>query len=295
MSTLPFTAIDKDCPLVPEQLPWLAHTNYWQSFSLAEKLRANQLMGLLINELCLALERGLVLGGLRQALSTPALHQRPELQQQLMNMLADERRHAAWFAAYNHAFAPEIYGENGFRFVNIQLPYQQLVAQSASFPGAWRLATWLAMATEEWACALAESLKHEPAGELGKRDIGFYRLHHAHREEERSHLALDAELLTAAAQGLPRPVRRGVVGLARFGLAQLMKPRRAAPAMLSYFVSEFPRWQEELPGLIKAVAQVGATPKYWRSRGVAVNLTATTACAAAWGMSWQRPAEVTGD
>ena len=294
MSHVPFAAIDRTCSLVPEQLPWLAHTDYWQRFDVIEQRRANQLMGLLINELCLALERGLVLVGLRQALMAPALRNLPILRRRLSVMLADERRHAEWFASYNHLFAPEIYGIDGFHFVRLPPFFARLAGFAATLPGAWRLAVWLTLATEEWACALAVALNHEPCGNLGPRDEGYRRLHDAHCRDEQRHLELDAELLAVAAHGLPVGLRQAVVAVARIGLAQLMRPRRAAPAMLQRFVTEFPRWRSELPGLMAAVSKVGATPDYWRTRGVGADLVMTTACAAEWGMRWPQPAEVAG-
>jgi hypothetical protein len=292
MTPLPFAAPDRSRPLLPALLPWLAHTAYWPRFDARERVRANQLMGLLVNELCLAVEHGILLVGLRQALTTPALRRHPHLRHRLARMLDDERRHTTWFAAYNHAFAPDIYGPGGMHFVAPPALVRRAAARAATLPGAWRLAAWLALATEEWSCALAAGLADSSDDGLGDREPGYRRLHGAHRRDELRHLDVDAELLAVAAHGLPLCLRRTMVTAAHAGLDQLMRPRRAGPAMLRRFATEFPRWRAELPAMTAAVVAVGARPGYWNSPGVATGFTTTAACAASWGARWDGPLEI---
>jgi hypothetical protein len=273
-------------PLVPEDLPWLAHTGYWQRFDHAERLRANRLMGQLINELCLALERGLVGVGLRAALDAPALAREPGLRERLTAMLADEERHARWFAAYNHAVDPALYGADGFALIAAPIALRRFGVSVARAPGAWRAAAWLALATEEWCCELARVLADAPCGELGERDAAYLHLHTAHAREEMAHVDLDAELLAAASRGLPPFGRALLVRFARAALGALMRPRRGAARMIARFIEEFPRWRGERAAMTRSVIAVGGDPAYWRSRGVGGGLPRTTAAAAAWGASW---------
>jgi hypothetical protein len=261
----------------------LAHTSFWPRFSRPERLRANQLMGLLVNELCLVVEHGLIQAGLSQALDSDALSRYPILRKRLVAMLAEEDRHSAWFCEFNHAFDPILYGATGFRFVSPPAFLKRLARRLAAAPGAWRLSAWLVMATEEWSCGLADVLEQEPNGELGPRDVAFQQLHAAHRRDERRHVVLDQDILDLAGDGLSRQAKRFIVAAARYGLEQLMRPRRAAPAMLARFVEEFPRWRPEQPDLIRQVLAVGARADYWHARGVAGRLHATAACAKSWG------------
>jgi hypothetical protein len=278
--------MDLTRPLVPEDLPWLAHTRYWQRLDHHERLRANQLMGLLVNELCLAVERGLIAVGMGEVRQLRQLWGQPVLRQRWDALLEDELVHATWFAAFNQGFAPELYEQDGWCFIAPPAALLRMAALLAAVPGAWRITAWLVLATEEWSCALAQALEHAPVGALGPRDGAFLQLHQRHAQDERSHILLDAELMAVAARDLPLPLRRGMVRLARSLMRQLMCPRRAAPRMIAHFVEEFPRWQPELRAMQQAVLAVGMDPGYWRAEGVAGDLPITTSTAATWGLEW---------
>jgi hypothetical protein len=289
MSPLPFTGPNRSHPLVPEDLPWLAHTIYWKRFSHIERLRANQLMGLLVNELGLAVERGLIGAGLQHLQHLPLVRTQPELMARWHELRDDEERHASWFAAFNHHFAPEIYGPAGWCFI-APAPWMIGLAKCcAGFPGAWRITIWLVLATEEWSCGLAQALAEEPIGELGARDADFVRLHGMHAREERRHLRVDEQLLALAAAGVPVTMRRAVVGLVRVMVAQLMRPKRAAPLMIDRFVEEFPRWRSESAAMLHAVRVIGKDPNYWQSQGVTTTWPITSRTALEWGLAWNRP------
>ena len=283
MTHLPFGAVDRSLSLVPDDVPWLAHTVFWLCFTADERLRANRLMGLLVNELTLALEHGLILAGLRRLLSGPLLDGEPALHRRLTAMFADEQRHLRWFSAYNHAAEPGIYGQDGLCFMAPGPVLRGLGQAAAAAPGAWGLALWLVLATEEWACGFAAMLATAADPHGSARDEAYRRLHAAHRADELRHVTLDEELVDWLRQRIPGPFQRPLLSAARMALDQLMRPRRAAPAMLRRFVSEFPRWQSELSPMIRAVRAVGDDPRYWATQGVAARLPATTRAAAAWG------------
>lgn len=282
MNHLPFGIVDRTLPLLPAGVPWLAHTRFWPHFTDEERLRANRLMGLLVNELALVVEHGLILAGLRRLARGPLLDGEPALHRRLVAMFADEERHARWFAAYNHAAEPEIYRQGGLHFMAPGNRLRFLGEAAAAAPGAWGLAVWLVLATEEWACGFAAMLATpDPHG--APRDEAFRRLHAAHRADELRHVDLDEELVAWLRRRIPGMFQRPLLGVARMALDQLMRPRRAAPAMLRRFVGEFPRWRRDLPELISAVRTVGDDPRYWATQGVTARLPATTRAAATWG------------
>ena len=275
----------RDAPLVPDGLPWLAHTPYWMHFDPAERLRANQLMGLLINELCLAVEETLIAVGLRPAIAALEAEGESTLAARLTAMLAEERRHSGWFSGFNHAYAPNLYGSDGFRYVAAPRWARGLGRLSAHVPGAWCACAWLVLATEDWACAFASQLDRAAAGGA-PIDTAYLALHRAHLREEREHVTIDAMVVAFAQRRVVPALRRPLVVAAHRLVHAAMRPRRAAPRMLSDFVDEFPRWRAELPGMTRAVLRVGRTAAYWRSPMVALRLDATAACAGRWGASW---------
>lgn len=281
----PFRSPDRTRPLVPERLPWLAHTSFWSSFDDRERLRANQLMGLLVNELCLLVEHGLILNGLAQACRAAPIRENTAVSRRMRAMLSDERRHACWFKHYNRSFAPEIYDATGMRFIDPPTYLRRTARLFSAIPGVWRITSWLVLATEEWSCRLAEAVTGTNR-ESSDCDPAFRQLHAAHRRDELRHVNLDQDVLSVAARGIPPAVRRLVVAAAHAGLAQIMRPRRAAPAMVRQFVKEFPRWNKDLPQMVREVRAVGARTDYWRDQGVQGRLTATERCAAQWGLAW---------
>lgn len=267
-------------PLVPSDLPWLAHTVYWSRFSDAERLRANQLMGLLVNELFLAIEEAIVLVGLAAVQGT--LRDRA-LSARLDAVLADERRHSEWFSTFNRTYAPELYSTSGFCFISPPAWLLRGGRSLASLPGAWRVSAWLALVTEDWSVAFAEQLSALPVGSI---DPAYQGLHRAHRQDELRHVAFDADLLAVARAGIDPVSAWCLARFARVLLAQVMRPRRGALAMVDRFIEEFPRWRIEQVGLRSAVVAVGRAPDYWRAKGVAAGLPMTREAAIAWGLRW---------
>jgi hypothetical protein len=243
-------------------------------------------MGLLVNELCLAVERGLIAVGMGDLRRLARLRRQPWLLQRWEVLLAEEQVHETWFAGFNQQYAPDLYGREGWRFIAPSTALLRLAARLAAVPGAWRVTAWLVLATEEWSCDLARVLQHAPEGILGMRDTAYVQLHQRHAHDERRHVALDSELMTMSERELPAPVRWGMVRLAESLMRQLMYPRRAAPSMIACFVEEFPRWQPQLREMQQAVLAVGRDPSYWRAHGVAGALPITIATAAKWGLEW---------
>jgi hypothetical protein len=294
MNRLPFNIPDRSKPLVPEALPWFAHTPFWSRFTTTEQVRANQLMGLVINELCLSLELGLIRVGMGAAMTTRQVGRDRRLQQRLDGLFADETRHAHWFTTFNQTFAPELYGQNGFHFLAPSRAICRLGTALAHLPGAWHISAWLVLAIEEWACGLADRIEREPLGPLGPRDAAFVALHRAHRREELRHVPIDAELIAASRTTIPRHLQPWTVRLVHTCLLQIMRPRRAAPRLVAQFVREFPRWRAEQPAMTAAVKSVGAQTDYWNRDAIGAVTPLTVATAAAWGWSWPR-AQVVGN
>lgn len=278
----PFGLPDLDRPLVPDGLPWLQHTAAWTGLTAAERRRANQLMGLLVNELCLAVERGVIAVGLRRAARLP------RQRRMLAALFADEARHARWFAAYNRAAAPGLYAAGDFRFLEPPRALVTLGRIVARLPGAWIACAWIALATEEWACNFARRVLADD-----DLDPAFRALHRAHLADEARHVADGRALLHAATARVPRALRRPLVTLARRAVAAAMRPRRAAPHLLAQLAEEFPRLRPELPRLVRAVRAVGRSDAYWRRPAVAAAWPACAAAARAWGAHW--PAEGAAD
>ena len=286
MKRLPFSQPNRNRPVVPEDVAWLAHTRYWHQFTVTEQIRANQFMGLVINELCLALELGLVNIGLHAAMTAKEVRSNSNLGLRLTSLFADEERHALWFTAYNQAFAPELYVGTGFHFLTPSPTMRQMGMTLARVPGAWRVSAWLVLAIEEWSCGLAERFDREPEGPLGKRDSAFLSLHLAHYREEQRHVAIDAELINRSRQRVPHWFQPWFVRFVHTCVQQIMRPRRSVPTMITQFVSEFPRWRPEYKNMVRDTLAVGRHPDYWNRSSIGHSTPVTIAQASAWGWKW---------
>jgi len=238
---------------VPEALPWFAGTPWWPRFSVVEQRTANRLMGLLVNDIFLLIERDLILPMARSAARDPAVQARPGLPERLAELVADERRHIARFAAFARQ-----HGATGELAVARPPAGTALMARLAGLLPTWRALWWAVLATEEWTITFADQVLAMPDG-----DAAYCALHAAHRGDERRHVAVGSELGLAwdAAPAWRRAwAARAGVALVRRLLLPCRAPRRLARA----FIQQHPRWRSDECHLAQALARAGGGADYWR-------------------------------
>ena len=256
-------------PAVPEDVPWPAHTVWWERFTAEERLSWNLLAGVAVNELEVVGEMGIIRHGMRGAMLSTAASRDPALRTALRRLHADEQRHARWFMAWNRRACPWLHRPGRpLALLAAPAPLRAAGRLLASLPGAWIGGLWLALALEEWSCAFADRLVSAPVGSLGPRDPTYLGLHLAHRREELAHVAFDEDLLAAARRDVLPGLRRVMPVAVRGVLEQAMRPRRAVPAATAAFAARHPRWAGTAAAIAADCRQVADSAAYWSSPGV---------------------------
>lgn len=219
--------VDASRPFVPEEHTQLFYTPVYATLSHAQRLRYNQLFGLRLNEYIMTLEAELIERLLVPLRRHPNVRSDGAMLLALDNMVGEERRHHAGFAAFNRGFRPDLYPVDNDRFF-ARLPWWTRAMFSVVGWLAWRyaFALWYMMAMEESAKSLARDMVLQPhTSTLGPLDPAFVALHHQHMKDEARHVhidalliercmddkraALNARLFTAMLEGVVRPTRGG--------------------------------------------------------------------------------------
>ena len=248
-------------PFIPDSVVWLASTTWWSQFSDEEKTTANRLMGLLVNDLFLVIERDMIGPMLTSAGRDRRMRGHPSLRRALLGFADEERRHVRWFAAFASG-----HGVGDRRSACAVLSYPRwlsLVSRGAGRTPCWRLWWWAVLITEEWTTLFAAQVAQAHGGASGPMDAVFAQLHATHLRHERRHVAIGNALAP-----LWRKAPPWVLSLsARFSTAmvrQLLVPRRSITRMIALFVQAHPRWSEESAAMVDACLHIGADAAYWR-------------------------------
>lgn len=264
-------------PFVPDSVVWLASTTWWRQFSDEEKITANRLMGLLVNDLFLVIERDMIGPMLTSVGRDRRMRCHPSLRRALLGFADEERRHVRWFAAFSaghaarHAAGHAARHAAGNTSVNRRsacavLSYPRwlsVVSRCAGRTPCWRLWWWAVLITEEWTTIFAAQVAQAHGGNSGPIDAVYAQLHATHLRHERRHVAIGNALAP-----LWRKAPPWVLSLsARFSTAmvrQLLVPRRSITRMIALFVQAHPRWAEKSATMVEACLHIGSDAAYWR-------------------------------
>lgn len=248
-------------PFVPDSVVWLASTTWWPQFSAEEKVTANRLMGLLVNDLFLVIERDMIGPMLVSAGRDRRMRCHPSLRRSLLGFADEERRHVRWFAAF--AFGHGVVDQRSACAVLSYPRWLTVVSRWAGRTPCWRLWWWAVLITEEWTTIFATQIAHTHDGASGPMDAVFAQLHATHLRHERRHVAIGNALAPLWGKAPP-----WVLSLsARFSTAmvrQLLVPRRSITRMIALFVQAHPRWADESAAMVDACLHIGADAAYWR-------------------------------
>lgn len=248
-------------PFVPDSVVWLVSTTWWSQFSDEEKITANRLMGLLVNDLFLVIERDVIGPMLSSAGRDRRMRNHPSLRRALLGFADEERRHVRWFAAFASVHSVV---DRGSACAVLSYPrWLSLVSRCAGRTPCWRLWWWAVLITEEWTTIFATKVAQAHVGTSGPMDAVFAQLHATHLRHERRHVAIGNALAPLWSKAPP-----WVMSLsARFSTAmvrQLLVPRRSITRMIALFVQAHPRWAEDSAAMVDACLHIGADAAYWR-------------------------------
>lgn len=249
--------IDRTRPFVPEDYTQLYYTPLYASLHREHRLRYNQLFALRINEYIMMLEADLIERLLVPLKRHPKVAQDPALMKAIDDMIAEERRHYAYFADLNRACRPDLYppGQDR-RFSNVPVWTKAMFWTAGLLASRLAFSLWYLMAMEESSMSLARDMRRRPETEtLGPLEEAFVSVHLEHMKDEARHVHVDGILIDATI-GESRRLRRMLnARLFQAMLKGVTTPTRGGSGVkvIRQLVREMPELGDREEEMIRAV------------------------------------------
>lgn len=248
---------DDSNAFLPESLTPLWHTDVYKVLTTAERLRYNQLCGIMVIDQFLRFEHDVLL----------VVYERPlrasnaisgSLAEAIRRLVADEKRHRAVFASVRQALLP---GPSLVQPGRLLAAVERLMTSRLLDLRFW---LWFGFAVEESGCALAERLASASSTTLGPIDNGMIALHTWHRADEVHHLTVDEAMANEWFD--QRPVwRRRLDAVALGHLLDAMRtPAVGGVGVVRQLIREHPRLAPQQAALFAAVRSVRHQPAFQR-------------------------------
>ena len=250
--------VDPAARYTSDDLCPLAHLPIWNTLTDAHRLRYNQLVGLLHNELIVMFETGIAAHALPVLMRDDSLP--AELREALARFLDDERAHTAAFRALSHATAPDWYDGNDFHVLRLPRPMTRAFETLARRPGRFPFLFWLMLIMEERSLMISRAVARQDG--IDPRWAAVYR---AHLIDEVRHVQTDWHLIDRLWRGRSALTRRANALLLRGTIVGLfLKPRRANVRLIDLLVADFPELSPRRPELLAAVRSLTDAAGYRR-------------------------------
>lgn len=250
--------IDRARPFTCDSLCPLSHAPVFASLSDAQRLRYNQLVGLMQNEWICFFEQEFavrVLPALLRSQAVPA-----ELARSLADFVEDERRHTQLFRRLNRAAEPAWYAASDYHVLRVPAAFRAVLRALTRRPDRFPMVLWVMLLMEERSLMLGRRYAAHDAAAIEPHFAAAYR---AHLEDEVRHVQLDWHLLERFYQSRPRWLR--VVNarlLEAFVVGLFLKPRRANVRLVELLIHDFPELQTRRAELLAAVRGLHETAGY---------------------------------
>jgi hypothetical protein len=251
------TPIDGSRRFFCDTLTPLYYTRSYAMLSPAQRLRYNQLTGMLSNELILRLESSFV----DPALDAVLGHARTgaALKEAVERFRADERQHADAWIRLNRLSEPGWYRTSARHLVRVSPVVDRLAQLLARHPFACPVVFWTQLAQEEHSIEISRRCLRMPADALEPRYAAVYA---EHLRDEVRHVQVDCHLIERFHASQPRAARRATAAVFRWVLANVfLRPARSAVRVVEVLVSEFdelrplrPQMTRELKALVTSDA-----------------------------------------
>jgi hypothetical protein len=245
--------IDFSRPFMPEEFTHLHGSASYARLTQAQRLRYNQLCGLMTAEQFVAFEEDVIFRCVSNLRKSPEVIADRTLSQQLDGMLAEERQHAAMFRGLLMRGMPEIYRDRKRYFTRLGRA-ESLLAEIAARTRSGTLALlWFSLAIEEHSVSISRAMESEPPGPLGDLESTFVAVHSRHLRDEISHLPLNQALIERVFDKMKLSTRRRLAWVFGIVLGNISRPRRANRRVIDHLVSEFPELRPEQPEMIRTI------------------------------------------
>ena len=248
--------VDRSLRFTADRLCPLAHAPAWATLDDAQRLRVNQLTGLMQNELIVFFETRIADTLLPVLLADASLPD--DLKDALAAFLREERAHTAYFRSLNRASEPGVYGDADEHVLRLPRPALRATAAMARRPAAFPFLFWVMLVMEERSLLMSREVARQPG--VDPRWAAVYR---AHRVDEERHVETDWHLLDRFWNGRSAPVRRANALLLRaVVLGLFVKPRRANVRIVDLLIADHPALRPRRAELVGQVRGLDGNPGY---------------------------------
>ena len=236
---------------IPEELTALYYAPIYNTLSLDQRTRYNQLFGLFLNEFVLLCELHFSKAYL-SLLKAPHLSEARKAE--IRRFLQDEERHTRLFTSLNQEAAPELYVDSGFYFIELPWLLHIVAGGMMRFPKLFPFFFVLVYLQEEKLLYYAE--RYAACAE--NVDARFLAAHATHLEDEKGHIGLDLSVVAELWQRASQPVKRLNGWLLQTIFREFFTaPKRSGMRILERLIAEFPELTQQREELRTQLSAAG--------------------------------------
>jgi P-aminobenzoate N-oxygenase AurF len=257
--TIDWTApIDRSRWFVCETQTPLYYTRSYGELTAGQRLRYNQLTGMLSNELIALLETELLTAALRaiESSHTPD----PDLVAAVRRFRHDEKRHAEMWRRLNRLSEPAWYAAGDRYLARIPSPAIALARALARRPAVFPVVLWIQLAQEERSIDMSRRSLALPPNHLEPR---YRAAHQAHVQDEVRHVQLDWHLIGRFYNRRSKAIRLTTARLFRFFVGSvLLMPVYSTTRVIRALAGELPELQPHVPRMLNELRGLQGDDRY---------------------------------
>ncbi len=245
--------------LVPESFTPFYFTPIYHEFTRAEKLRYNQLFGLVYNEQFVFYE-----STLSRYLLTPVLENNryASLHGIIREFRADEMQHAELFSTLNRCIDPILYANSNLNFIQLPAAVHAMWRFFAGRPEWFPFILWLIAVLEERAAYLSRGIIKE----RDRLEPLMVEVYQAHLADESNHFDYDEALLDRFWYDNRSWVRSVNAWIFQHVFTEYFTtPKRTALRVVDKWLEAFPHWCSRRQELHDALCKLDDDSDYIKS------------------------------
>jgi para-aminobenzoate N-oxygenase AurF len=256
------TPIDRTRWFFAETLTPLYYTPIYEELAPTDRLRYNQLAGMLANELILFLESESLNTVLQTLARTHRDHGDDGLITAILDFRNDELQHAEVWRRLNRLSEPEWYANSDRHLIRIPSAIGAISRFVARHPIAFPVVLWIQLAQEERSVEMSRRCLQERPGRLEPRFLAAYR---AHLHDEVRHVQIDWHLIDRFYRGRSPAVRWLTARLLRRLVGTFfLTPSHSSTRVIEVLAAEHPELRPLVPRMLRELRALARSDDYHR-------------------------------
>ena len=252
------TPIDRSRWFVCETQTPLYYTRSYDELTAGQRLRYNQLTGMLSNELIALLETELLTAAL-QAIESARPHD-AELVAAVRRFRDDEQRHAEMWRRLNRLSEPAWYADRDRYLARVPSPAIALARALARRPSTFPVVLWVQLAQEERSIDMSRRSLALPLDRLEPR---YRAALQAHVQDEVRHVQIDWHLIGRFYHAPSTAIRLTTARLFRFFVGSvLLMPVYSTTRVIQALAREFTELEPMVPRMLSGLRKLRNDDRY---------------------------------